>query len=83
MTILVKCLFALLGPGVRKKHFKEACEKADRLRMQTFKKQLVVMHRGEFIVVSKQRLKAMYQNGDFKKGHNFRDIENAALYSTP
>lgn len=82
MKLFVKLLFAVLGPGVQKKHLKKAINDANNLRLQTFKKQYVLLHKGEFVVVSKQRIKKLVHEGQFKKGVSVKDIEAGALYVT-
>lgn len=82
MKLFVKLLFAVLGPGVRKKHLNKAIDKANNLRMQTFKKQYVLLHKGEFVVVSKQHIKKLVADRQFKKGVSVKDIEAGALYVT-
>lgn len=62
--------------------YKKAIKQANKLRSLTFKKHLVIAVKGEFKVLSRQRLKQLYAQGAFKRGLNFREIEKRVIYST-
>lgn len=66
----------------RKFKLKAAIKKAERLRVLTYKKQLVIYHNKKFSIIAKQDLKTAHANGSFKKGVPFKEILKAVTYST-
>ncbi|MCX6210131.1 MAG: hypothetical protein NTZ59_11720 [Bacteroidetes bacterium] len=62
--------------------YKKAIKQANALRAKNFKKHFVIAVKGDFKVVSKQHLKAMFLAGTFKKGVKFREIEKMVVYTT-
>ncbi len=66
----------------RKFKFKAAIKKAERVRVLTYKKQLVIYHNRKFSIIAKQDLKTLHSQGAFKKGVPFKDILKAVTYST-
>ncbi len=60
--------------------YRKAVKDANNLRSKTFKKYLVIFYKGEFIAVSKQRIKQLYNEGSLKC--NVREFEKRAVYTT-
>lgn len=66
----------------RKKSYKAAVKHADEMRAKTFKKMHVIFNKGEFIAVSRQRLKQLHKEGAFKKGIGLKQLEKMIYYTT-
>lgn len=61
----------------RRRSYKQAVAKARAGFAEDYKKRLVILHKGEFIVVTKQRLKQLYP------GDIVRTVKQNAVFTIP
>lgn len=61
---------------------KRAIRRADRQAVVTGRKQLVLLHGGKPVVVSKQQLKKLIRQGAFIRGFTLEKAERLAIYKT-
>ncbi len=63
-------------------NFRIAVKHAIKLKNHTGLKHMVILWQGKYAVVTKQRMKELYNQGYFKKGLNFREVMALALFTT-
>ncbi len=61
---------------------RRAIKEADRRKVTTGQKQLVLMYDGKPLVISKQRIKVKIKKGVFHKGFTPEKAEALAIYKT-
>jgi hypothetical protein len=66
----------------RAQNFKAAVKLANKTTAKTGRKQMVFLIDGKFQVCDHQKLKALWHLGTFKKGVNYKDIKQHAVYTT-
>lgn len=64
------------------KRCRRAIAEADRRKLMTRKKQLVLVWAGRPVVISKEDLKEQIRAGRFRRGFNVAKAESLAIYKT-
>lgn len=82
MVKFISKTIELIKSAINYRRCKAAIKKADRLKVTTGRKQLVLMSRGKPVVVSKQSLKRSIMQHGFRKGFTIQDAERIAIYQT-
>lgn len=79
-------MFSIIIQSIKRwkqqKDFNEAVKLANRTTAKTGRKQMVFLFDGEYKVCDHQTLKALWHAGKFKKGVNYKDVKQHALYTT-